>query len=72
MKRYLFVIKDNVIVPININESDVGEIILSLLKEFYFLSPIQINALSSKEAMHKFLTMKNNLDLNEIKESMLC
>ena len=71
MKHYIFCIKDDVITPISLAEENVGEIITALLKQQFFISPLQIMAESSATALINFNGISQTLGIPETQNSTI-
>ncbi|WP_108652512.1 hypothetical protein [Dongshaea marina] len=49
--RYVFLTKDDVTVPQSLEDTDAGEILISLLRQGFTLSPYQVMATDAKDAI---------------------
>ena len=53
-QHFVFLSKDTTLVPQSLNDDDAGEIIRALLLQQFSLSPLRLQADTSREALDKY------------------
>ncbi|KAA8999359.1 hypothetical protein FJU30_13550 [Affinibrenneria salicis] len=75
MENYIFLIKHETIVPIALTEQECGTLIIRLIEQAFYLSPVSVRAVSSHLALNKFQDVfrrMGRLRCNDIKRGRQC
>lgn len=70
--QYVFLIKETVITPQSLEQSDCGDILREMLKQGFYLSRIHIFANNSKDALEKFLVVTKNHEHELTARTIIC